>query len=206
MTRAERQRRRRKRRRIRSGVLVVLVFVLAFIVIARPNANPPEEKVAAVEIMKDSPEPIVETFEETLPPVVEDEPEPESRYADLKISEEDIYTLACLVYHEARGEPFEGQVAVIEVVLNRMLSPYFPDTVEEVVFHKYGDVWQFSPAPYLWTAEPDTTQYAAVHTAIYNPESILPVETVYFSRSAYNEYVVAVIENHVFCAIEEEFR
>lgn len=206
MTRAERQRRRKLRRRIRAGVLVILAIVLVFVVVARGNTEPPEDKLPEAEIPTSSAELIVETLDVTLPPVVEDEPEPVSRYADLEISEDDIYTLACLVYHEARGEPFEGQVAVIEVVFNRMLSPYFPDTVEEVVFQKYGNVWQFSPAPYLWTAEPDATQYAAVHTAIYNPESILPVETVYFSRSAYNEYVVAVIENHVFCAIEEEFR
>ena len=97
------------------------------------------------------------------PPV---EPEPENRYAELHFSDEDVYILACLVYHEARGESFEGQVAVVEVVLNRMLSDYFPDTVEEVVFQKYGDVWQFSPAPYLYSAEPDKEQYLAVHTAI----------------------------------------
>lgn len=69
-------------------------------------------------------------------------PEP---VAELHFSDEDVYILACLVYHEARGECFDGQVAVVEVVLNRMLSDYFPDTVEEVVFQKYGDVWQFSP-------------------------------------------------------------
>ena len=47
------------------------------------------------------------------------------------IRDRDVYILACLVYHEARGESFEGQVAVVEAVLNRMLSDYFPDTVEE---------------------------------------------------------------------------
>ena len=84
-----------------------------------------------------------ETPEEPEEPPVE--PEQENRYAELHFSDEDVYILACLVYHEARGESFEGQVAVVEVVLNRMLSDYFPDTVEEVVFQKYGDVWQFSP-------------------------------------------------------------
>lgn len=85
-----------------------------------------------------------EAAEET-PEELTVEPEPENRYAELHFSDEDVYILACLVYHEARGESFEGQVAVVEVVLNRMLSDYFPDTVEEVVFQKYGDVWQFSP-------------------------------------------------------------
>lgn len=38
--------------------------------------------------------------------------EPVSRYAAVELTEEDAYILACLVYHEARGEPFEGQAAV----------------------------------------------------------------------------------------------
>ena len=129
------------------------------------------------------------------------EPEPENRYAELHFSDEDVYILACLVYHEARGESFEGQVAVVEVVLNRMLSDYFPDTVEEVVFQKYGDVWQFSPAPYLYSAEPDKEQYLAVHTAIEEREHILSEDTVYFSTAPYNESVDMIIGNHYFCKI-----
>jgi len=129
------------------------------------------------------------------------ESEAVSRYAGIEISDEDVYTLACLAYHEARGEPFEGQVAVIEVALNRCLSDYFPDTVEEVVFQKYGDVWQFSPAPYLYTAEPTETQYEAVYTALAAEEPILPLDTVYFSTGPYNDSIVAVIGNHYFCSI-----
>ncbi|MDH3475798.1 MAG: cell wall hydrolase [Rhodospirillales bacterium] len=44
--------------------------------------------------------------------------------------------LACLalnIYHEARGEPRDGQVAVAQVVLNRVESERFPDTVCRVV-------------------------------------------------------------------------
>lgn len=140
-----------------------------------------------------------ETTEEPEEPTVE--PEPENRYAELHFSDEDVYILACLVYHEARGESFEGQVAVVEVVLNRMLSDYFTDTVEEVVFQKYGDVWQFSPAPYLYSAEPDKEQYLAVHTAIEEREHILSEDTVYFSTAHYNESVDMIIGNHYFCKI-----
>lgn len=129
------------------------------------------------------------------------EPEAVSRYAAVELTEEDVYTLACLVYHEARGEPFEGQAAVVEVVFNRCLSPVFPDTVEEVVFQKYGDVWQFSPAPYLWTAEPGEVQYSAVMYAYNAEEPVVPPETVFFSTSPYNEHITAIIGNHYFCEI-----
>ncbi|WP_161473079.1 cell wall hydrolase [uncultured Oscillibacter sp.] len=140
----------------------------------------------------------------TPTPTPEATQEPEEavcRYEEVELTEEDAYILACLVYHEARGEPFEGQAAVVEVVFNRCLSDEFPDTVEEVVFQKYGDVWQFSPAPYLYTAEPSETQYNAVMYAYNAEEPIVPPETVFFSTSPYNEHVTAIIGNHYFCKI-----
>ena len=47
---------------------------------------------------------------------------------------QDMALLAQLVSAEARGESFEGQVAVANVVLNRVRSPLFPNTVREVTF------------------------------------------------------------------------
>ena len=41
--------------------------------------------------------------------------------------------LALAVYYEARGEPFDGQLAVAEVVMNRVESERFPDDVCSVV-------------------------------------------------------------------------
>lgn len=48
--------------------------------------------------------------------------------------------LASAVYFEARGEPLEGQLAVAEVVLNRVASKRYPDTICKVV----EQPWQFS--------------------------------------------------------------
>jgi N-acetylmuramoyl-L-alanine amidase len=42
--------------------------------------------------------------------------------------------LAQVVHGEARGEDYIGKVAVAAVVLNRMESPQFPNTLKEVVF------------------------------------------------------------------------
>jgi Cell Wall Hydrolase len=46
---------------------------------------------------------------------------------------DEIACLALNIYHEARGEPDEGKLAVGHVVLNRVLSGRFPSTVCEVV-------------------------------------------------------------------------
>ncbi|WP_212925621.1 spore cortex-lytic enzyme [Oceanobacillus sp. J11TS1] len=49
-------------------------------------------------------------------------------------SNNDIQLMANAVYGEARGEPYEGQVAVAAVILNRLNSPLFPDTLSGVIF------------------------------------------------------------------------
>lgn len=45
-----------------------------------------------------------------------------------------LYLLARLVYGEARGEPYKGQVAVAAVVLNRVKSSQFPNSVSGVIY------------------------------------------------------------------------
>lgn len=42
--------------------------------------------------------------------------------------------LANAVYFEARGEPIRGQIAVAQVVMNRVFSPFYPKTVCDVVY------------------------------------------------------------------------
>ena len=50
--------------------------------------------------------------------------------------QEALYWLSHIIYAEAGTEPFLGKIAVGNVVLNRVASDGFPDTVEEVVFQK----------------------------------------------------------------------
>ncbi|MEC1548580.1 spore cortex-lytic enzyme [Bacillus rugosus] len=49
-------------------------------------------------------------------------------------SNNDIRLLSQAVYGEARGEPYEGQVAIAAVILNRLNSPLFPNSVAGVIF------------------------------------------------------------------------
>ena len=48
----------------------------------------------------------------------------------------DLNLLSRLVYGEARGEPYTGQVAVAAVVLNRVRSSSFPNTISGVIYQK----------------------------------------------------------------------
>ena len=49
-------------------------------------------------------------------------------------NESETYLLGRLVHGEARGEPYVGKVAVAAVVLNRVKSPLFPNTVAGVIY------------------------------------------------------------------------
>lgn len=58
----------------------------------------------------------------------------------------DEYEILCrIVQAEAGGEDAAGKEMVAEVILNRVSSPKFPDTVAGVVFQESGGQYQFSP-------------------------------------------------------------
>ena len=62
--------------------------------------------------------------------------------SEVQFAEGDRYLLANLIYCEAGSEPYEGKVAVGAVVINRVLSSVYPDTVVGVIYQNK----QFSPA------------------------------------------------------------
>ena len=58
--------------------------------------------------------------------------------------EDEVFWLARIIHAESRGESLLGQIAVGNVVLNRVKSAYYPNTIYSVIFdRKYGV--QFSP-------------------------------------------------------------
>ena len=90
------------------------------------SADMPKEKAPAVE------QPVVEE-------AVAAEPEVPS------VSQEEIELIALCVMAEAEGECEYGQRLVIDVILNRVDDPHFPDTIYDVIYQKnqfsgmYGD-------------------------------------------------------------------
>lgn len=67
---------------------------------------------------------------------------------DSPLYKQEIHCLAQAVYFEARNEPLEGQMAVAQVVLNRVRSPYYPKSICGVVFqgetHHHGCQFSFA--------------------------------------------------------------
>ena len=65
-------------------------------------------------------------------------------YYSRRFSADDLYWLCHIIHSEARWEPLAGKIGVGNVVLNRVKSPQFPDTIMAVVLER-SHVVQFSP-------------------------------------------------------------
>ncbi|ACB84080.1 cell wall hydrolase SleB [Natranaerobius thermophilus JW/NM-WN-LF] len=89
--------------------------------------------------------------------------ESESSWRRLDISSYERDLIARIVYSEARGEPYEGQVAVASVVINRVLDNRWPNNVEGVIFEPLA----FTPVHngQFWLT-PNQTAYDAVEDAL----------------------------------------
>ncbi|HYF84616.1 MAG TPA: cell wall hydrolase [Clostridia bacterium] len=57
----------------------------------------------------------------------------------------DLYWLSRIIHAEAEAEPYTGKVAVGDVILNRVKSSLFPNTIKGVIFEYYKGIPQFSP-------------------------------------------------------------
>lgn len=60
-------------------------------------------------------------------------------------TKEEVKMLEQIVEAEATGEDIKGKILVANVIFNRIMDNEFPDTVQEVIFQKVGDDYQFSP-------------------------------------------------------------
>lgn len=108
--------------------------------------------------------------------------------------------LARLVYSEARGEPYTGQVAVAAVVLNRVRSASFPNTVSGVIYQS-GAFDAVSDGQFNLT--PDNTALRAAQDALngWDPTGgclyyYNPARTT--SSWIYSRRVATVIGKHYF--------
>lgn len=116
-------------------------------------------------------------------------------------SANDIYLLAKVIAAEARGESYTGQVAVGAVVLNRVDSSSFPDTVAGVVYQSgaFSAVTDSN-----WSVSPDSTSKKAAQDAINGWDPSGGALYYYNPAKTSNKWirtrpVITTIGSHVFC-------
>ncbi len=116
-------------------------------------------------------------------------------------SSSDVYLLAKVIAAEARGESYTGQVAVGAVVLNRVDSSSFPDTVSGVVYQAGA----FSAVrDSNWSVAPDATSRKAAQDAINGWDPTGGALYYYNPAKTSNRWirtrpVITTIGRHVFC-------
>jgi len=116
-------------------------------------------------------------------------------------TQEEITLLARAVYSEARGEPYEGQVAIAAVILNRLSHSSFPNTIAGVIFEP-GAFTAVSDGQFWLT--PNDKAYKAARDAIngWDPTS----GAIYYfnpniatSAWIWSRPQIKQIGKHIFC-------
>lgn len=128
---------------------------------------------------------------------VTDQTETYSNRWNITLTEEEIELLARIVWLEANGEPVEGQEAVVEVVLNRMVSELYPDTLYDVLSQK--NPVQFCTWKNRDHAKPTEKEYESIRQVLYGNTQILRSDTLYFSTTPLTANVDIRIGGHSFC-------
>ena len=106
---------------------------------------------------------MIQTGQKLWIPLSEVKSQPSSSSGRYQASAEEITLMAKAVYGEARGEDRMGQTAVAAVILNRVQSPEFPNSISEVIF----EPWAFTcVADGQFDLVPNAMAYEAVRDAL----------------------------------------
>ncbi len=95
-------------------------------------------------------------------------------------TQDEIYLLAQLIFHEAHTEGLNGWIAVAEVVKNRLLSSEFPATLEEVIFQD----GQFAGNHEIRSMQPTDEEIEVAKQVLAGKMQVLGNERILFFRNA----------------------
>ncbi|MCX7715378.1 MAG: spore cortex-lytic enzyme [Clostridia bacterium] len=115
--------------------------------------------------------------------------------------ESNLNLLARLINAEARGEPYEGQVAVGAVILNRVKHPSFPNTIAGVIYQEGAFT---SIVDGQVNAQMQAQSYTAARDALNGWDPSGGAIYYYNPATATNSWIrsrpyIKTIGNHVFC-------
>lgn len=123
-----------------------------------------------------------------------------SRSLGRLVSKEDFELLTRVIYGEARGEDFVGQVAVGAVVLNRLKDPRFPKTLRDIIYQAGAFTAVADKQIHL---DPDDQAYKAAEAALSGEDPTNGAIYYYNPRIATDHWiksrpVIKRIGNHTF--------
>lgn len=196
---------------MRRLIKVITVPILCGIVIASSffisEFHSDGEDVATISkaIVVEKTEPVITVSQEgSIPIAVEETEETEETEESItevipEMSREDVELIALVTMAEAEGECEEGKRLVIDTVLNRVDSEYFPDTVYEVIYQPN----QFSS---MWNGRVDRCEVREdICKLVYEElESRTNYDVVFFTAGEYSAYGIPMFQvgNHYFSKYE----
>lgn len=166
---------------------------IEFIDISAEDAEDAEYVIEAEPIITQAaPEPVEEIVEVET---VQAEPEPVEPVYEMILTEEEIELIALVTMAEAEGECEEGKRLVIDTILNRVDSEYFPNTVTEVIYQPD----QFTS---MWNGRVDVCYVQEEICELVREElqSRVNYEVMFFTAHHYGKFGVPMfsVENHYF--------
>lgn len=192
------RRRKARRRRFQICLLLSLLMLIIFFFmgfILHSLAKSRNDKKDMIIQSRIEAEPIIiseQPFDEAVSAVVEIEDE-------IALSDEEIELIALVTMAEAEGECEEGKRLVIDTILNRVDSEYFPDTVHEVIYQPN----QFSS---MWNGRIDRCEVREDICQLVREEAKVRInyEVMFFTAGNYGKYGTQMfqVQNHYFSSYE----
>lgn len=109
--------------------------------------------------------------------------------AVIKYTQAEVDLLARLVRAEAESEPYSAKVGVAAVVVNRVKSDLFPDSITSVIYEKSGGYYQFTPVENGWINNPATATDRQAALEALNGSDPSHGALYYFDDSATNKWL-----------------
>jgi N-acetylmuramoyl-L-alanine amidase len=190
---------------IAVSILMVMVCLVSMwligtaisLYLAFNEVSEPEEETYIVVMRKEHTKEVIKTVEvKTVHTQPKEDPKKE-----IKTIDDNTYLLAQIIHAEAKGEPYNGKLAVGNVIMNRVNHSSFPDTIKGVIFQK----GQFSPVSDGSINNKPNEESIKAAKEVISGKKIVGNQAVYFynpntstSNWIFTREVVTKIGNHAF--------
>lgn len=201
--------------------VAVVILLLCVVTIASLGANDketPKDSIQTLAPMEQStksetsepidvltvlPEEVIESeITETEIIIATEATEPE--IIEPAYTEEDLFNLAAAVCREAGGASEEIQLLVANVVINRVNSPIYPDTIEEVLtqYKQYGMMWKYGISFPDWATEEVIEHCYDIAKRVLDGERFCPENVLFQAEFKQGSGVYKEFPGYYFCYYE----
>lgn len=197
--------------RERVGIMtfaLAITLIISNTIVSTAKTNYPvdaeaeKEMETAVEYNVKIPYNMMDT-EKTTVEVIKKETElvSEANEDDAEYSDEDLFYLAVAVCREAGGESEEIQLLVANVIINRVSSSVYPDTIYEVLTQRkqYGTMWRDGISFPSWATEKVQEQCYSVAQRILEGERVCPENVLFQAEFEQGSGIYKYCDGYYFC-------